>query len=70
MRHSLKEVEELRSQGEDKTRPGAPEAEPLGADFWKSARVVLPQAKPPSTCASIAISSNGSDPTEKATSPA
>ena len=45
VRHSLKEVEELRSQGEDKTRPGAPEAEPLGADFWKSARVVLPPGK-------------------------
>lgn len=45
MRHSLKEIEVLRARSEDKTRADAPEAESLGADFWKSARVVLPQGK-------------------------
>jgi uncharacterized protein (DUF4415 family) len=32
-------------RGLDKTRPGAPEAVSLGADFWKSARVVPPPGK-------------------------
>ena len=34
-----------RARGEDKTRPDAPHAECLGADFWKSARVVVPPGK-------------------------
>lgn len=45
MRYSLSEVEALRKRGFDKTRPGAPEAESLGKDFWKSARVVVPPGK-------------------------
>jgi hypothetical protein len=38
--HSLSEVKAMREPGEDKTSPDAPEAESLGADFWKNARVV------------------------------
>jgi len=33
----------MREPGLDRTRPDAPPAESLGADFWKSARVVLPR---------------------------
>ncbi len=35
----------MREQGEDETSPNAPEAESLGADFWSSARVVIPSGK-------------------------
>lgn len=35
----------MREQGEDKTNPDAPEAESLGADFWRNARVVMPVGK-------------------------
>jgi uncharacterized protein (DUF4415 family) len=35
----------MREQGQDKTSPDAPEAESLGADFWSSARVVMPRGK-------------------------
>jgi len=35
----------MRERGEDKTNPNAPEAESLGADFWSSARVVMPSGK-------------------------
>ena len=35
----------MREQGEDQPSPVAPEAESLGADFWKSARVVMPAGK-------------------------
>lgn len=45
MRYSLSEVEAIRERGEDPTRLGAPEAEPLGENFWKSARVVMPPGK-------------------------
>jgi uncharacterized protein (DUF4415 family) len=45
VRYTLNEVEEIRKRGEDPTRPDAPEAESLGADFWKSARVVMPPGK-------------------------
>lgn len=45
VRRSLKEIEVLRARGEDRTRKDAPEGESLGADFWKSARVVLPPGK-------------------------
>ncbi len=44
-RHSLSQVKAMRDRGEDQTRPEAPEAESLGADFWKSARVVMPAGK-------------------------
>jgi uncharacterized protein (DUF4415 family) len=45
VRHTLSEIEALRGRGLDKTRPDAPEAESLGKDFWKSARVVMPPGK-------------------------
>jgi uncharacterized protein (DUF4415 family) len=35
----------MRERGEDKTRADAPEAETLGAEFWKSARVAMPRGK-------------------------
>lgn len=44
-RYTLSEVEALRERGEDPTRADAPEAESLGADFWKSAHVVMPGSK-------------------------
>jgi uncharacterized protein (DUF4415 family) len=45
VRHSLSQVRARRERGEDATSPGAPEAESLGADFWESARVVMPGGK-------------------------
>ena len=45
VRHSLSEIGAMRERGEDRTSPNAPEAEPLGAEFWKSARVVMPAGK-------------------------
>lgn len=45
VRHSLSHVSDLRKRGEDKPRPDAPEAESLGAEFWSSARVVMPRGK-------------------------
>lgn len=45
VRHSLSAVRALRARGEDKTLAAAPEAELLGADFWKSARVRMPAGK-------------------------
>jgi len=35
----------MRERGEDKTNPNAPEAESLGEEFWKSAKVVVPRGK-------------------------
>jgi uncharacterized protein (DUF4415 family) len=45
VRHSLSEIGALRELGQDQTSPDAPEAEPLGAEFWKSARVAMPTGK-------------------------
>jgi uncharacterized protein (DUF4415 family) len=45
VRHALSEIAAKRERGEDRTRPNAPEAESLGAEFWRSARVVVPQGK-------------------------
>ena len=44
-RHFLSQVKAMRECGGDKTSPDAPEAESLGADFWKSTRVVMPPGK-------------------------
>ena len=44
-RYSLSEIQALRDRGQDKTRRNAPRAESLGADFWKSARIVMPSGK-------------------------
>ena len=45
VRHTLSKITALRERGEDRTSAGAPEAESLGAEFWKSARVVTPAGK-------------------------
>ena len=45
MRHSLSQIKAMREAGRDKTKADAPEAESLGADFWSSARVVMPGGK-------------------------
>ena len=45
VRHSLSEIADLRELGEDRTDSNAPEAESLGPEFWRSARVVVPQGK-------------------------
>jgi uncharacterized protein (DUF4415 family) len=44
-KYSLSEIRAARARGEDETRADAPEAESLGADFWKDARVVMPRGK-------------------------
>ncbi|MFZ0305052.1 MAG: BrnA antitoxin family protein [Terracidiphilus sp.] len=45
MKYSLSEIQAMRGRGLDKTHPDAPEADSLGEDFWKSARVVMPAGK-------------------------
>ena len=45
VRYTLSKVEALRRRGEEPTRRNAPRAKSLGADFWKSARVVMPSGK-------------------------
>lgn len=44
-RYSHDEIEDLRKRGQDLTRSDAAEAESLGKNFWKSARVVMPPGK-------------------------
>ena len=43
--YSLSEIQAKRARGEDQTREDAPEAESLGEEFWKHARVVTPTGK-------------------------
>ena len=50
----------MRERGKDRTSANAPEAESLSAEFWKSARVVMPNGKTPFTCVSTATWSSGS----------
>jgi hypothetical protein len=69
-RHSLSQVRAMRDRGEDKTSPDAPEAESLGADFWKMPAWSCRRERPPYIFASTAMSSSGSEPMEKDTSPA
>jgi uncharacterized protein (DUF4415 family) len=45
VRHSLSEIKAMRELGKDRTRTDAPEAKSLGAEFWRSARVVIPNGK-------------------------
>ncbi len=45
VRHPLSQMKAVRERGEDHTSPNAPEAESLGAEFWSSARVVMPAGK-------------------------
>ena len=45
VRHTLSQVEALRERGLDQPDPLAPEAEALDANFWTSARVIMPGPK-------------------------
>jgi uncharacterized protein (DUF4415 family) len=45
MKISLSEVESRRESGEDRASPDASEADSLGEEFWKSARVVMPSGR-------------------------
>jgi len=45
VKHSPSEIAARRELGQDQTSPDAPEAESLGAEFWKSARVAMPTGK-------------------------
>jgi uncharacterized protein (DUF4415 family) len=45
VKRSLSEIQSMRERGLDETRPDAPDAESLGEEFWKSARVVFPAGK-------------------------
>jgi uncharacterized protein (DUF4415 family) len=44
-RHSLREINALRERDKGHTIPNTPEAESLGTEFWKSARVAMPAGK-------------------------
>ena len=44
-RFSLSEIRAKRARGEDPTPSDGPEAESLGEDFWRQARVVAPRGK-------------------------
>jgi hypothetical protein len=50
--YTMSEIMAMREDGEDKTDPNTPEAESLGAEFWKNARIVLSygQTKNPKIC--------------------
>lgn len=65
VRHSLSQVRAMRERSGDKTSPDGTEAGSLGADFWNSARVVMPGARFPFTFASTMMWWNGSRPMEK-----
>ena len=45
VRNSLSTLKRKVARGASKTRADAPEAEPIGEDFWKRARVVVPRGK-------------------------
>jgi uncharacterized protein (DUF4415 family) len=45
VRYSFSEIKRKIARGESKTRAAAPEAAPVGEDFWKRARVVIPRGK-------------------------
>jgi uncharacterized protein (DUF4415 family) len=45
VRYSLSEIDAKRARGEDETREDAPEAQSLGEEFWKNARIVTPPGK-------------------------
>jgi uncharacterized protein (DUF4415 family) len=45
VRHSLSAIKKKIAGGRSRTRADAPEAPPVGDDFWKRARVVMPSGK-------------------------
>ncbi|HTW30596.1 MAG TPA: BrnA antitoxin family protein [Candidatus Sulfotelmatobacter sp.] len=44
-RHSLKAIKKKVAGGASRTQPNPPEAAPVGDDFWKRARIVMPPGK-------------------------
>ncbi len=44
---TLRQIEKRIAQGRDRTREDAPEAQSLGEDFWKKARVRTTKGKTP-----------------------
>ena len=44
-RYSLKAIKKKLASGASKTRANVPEGAPVGDDFWKRARVVMPAGK-------------------------
>jgi hypothetical protein len=67
VRHALSEIGAMRARGEDQTSTAAPEAESLGAEFWRSARVVVPSGKTSVHLRTDSDVSNGSGQGEKDT---
>jgi uncharacterized protein (DUF4415 family) len=47
IKYSIGEIKAKRARGEDQTQADAHEAESLGEDFWRQARVVMPPGKTP-----------------------
>ena len=45
VKYTMAEIQARRAAGEDLTREDAPEAESLGEEFWRSAKVVTPSRK-------------------------
>jgi uncharacterized protein (DUF4415 family) len=45
VRYSLSEIKRKIARGASKTRADAPEAAPIGEEFWKRARIVMPSGK-------------------------
>lgn len=45
VKYSLKAIKTKLSRGTSKSRPDALEGAPLGADFWKRSRIVMPPGK-------------------------
>ncbi len=43
VRYTMSEIKAMRARGEDQTRDDAPRGESFGPDFWKNARVVMPE---------------------------
>ena len=42
VRYTADEIRAMIARGEDRTRDDAPEAEPMGEEFWKNAVIVEP----------------------------
>ena len=45
VRYTFEQIEAKLARGESRTSADAPEAESLGEDFWRDAKVVMPRAK-------------------------
>jgi uncharacterized protein (DUF4415 family) len=45
VRYTVEELERMEAEGQSETRADAPRGTPVGPDFWKNARVVLPSGK-------------------------